>query len=693
MRAACAVAPARVRSTLMPIYAVTIFVSAFLLFLLQPITAKQILPWFGGSAAVWTTCLVFFQTTLLLGYAYSDAVTRRLSPKAQVGLHVALLLLSCLLLPIVPGARWKPLGTENPSFLILGLLAATVGLPYFLLATTSPLVQAWFARSFPGRSPYRLFALSNLASMLALLGYPFALEPWVATRLQSYGWSAAYGGFALLTAAAAWQSLRAGPSLAHAAAARSGADESRPTLNQQLLWAALAATGSYLLLAVSNHICQNIASIPLLWIVPLSIYLLTFILCFDGTRWYRRELFLALLAAALGVMAWTVADQDLTHRLGLQIGVFCSGLFLACMFCHGELARLKPAPRHLTRFYLMVSLGGAIGSALVGLVAPLVLPAYFELAFGLVVCAALLVFQVRRMHKVFPALAGAALLFSLGAAGWGIHSFYDNVLVATRNFYGVLRVQEWDAGTANDHLSLIHGTILHGTQYPSPELERRPTTYYTPTSGIGRALESLHPSLTPIKVGIIGLGTGTIATYGSTGDTYRFYDINPAVVGIAKRQFTFLAKSDATIEIALGDARLSLEREAPQGFDVLAIDAFSSDAIPVHLITIEALSIYRRHMKPGGIIAFHVTNRYLNLAPVVQQLADAAGLHAVQVADDGDDALASRSDWVLLSDREEALARGLIQEAAEPVASHPDWRLWTDDFNNVVQVLKKAGDN
>jgi SAM-dependent methyltransferase len=671
----------------MPLYAVTIFVSAFLLFLLQPITAKQILPWFGGTAAVWTTCLVFFQTTLLLGYAYADAVTRRLSPRAQLGLHVALLVLSCALLPIIPGARWKPLGTENPSLLILGLLAATVGLPYFLLATTSPLVQAWFARSFPGRSPYRLFALSNLASMLALLGYPLALEPWVATRLQTYGWSTMYAVFVLLTAAAGWQSLRAGPALTPAAEAH-GADEAPPPLGRQLLWAALAATGSYLLLAVSNHICQNIASIPLLWVVPLSIYLLTFILCFDSTRWYRRELFLALLTGALGVMAWTLADPDLTQRLEVQIGVFCAGLFLACMFCHGELARLKPAPRYLTRFYLMVALGGAIGSALVGIVAPLVLPAYFELAFGIILCAALLVFQVRLLPKVFPALAGAALLFSVGAAAWGIHKFYENVIVATRNFYGVLRVQEWDAGTPNYHRSLIHGTILHGTQYPSPELERQPTTYYTQTSGIGRAVESLHPSLTPLKVGIIGLGTGTIATYGSRGDIYRFYDINPAVVGIAKRQFTFLGKSDATIEIALGDARLSLERESPQGFDVLAIDAFSSDAIPVHLITIEALSIYRRHMKPGGIIAFHVTNRYLNLAPVVQQLATAAGMHAVLIADDGDVGVASRSDWVLVSDSADALARVPIDEVAEPIAAHPNWRLWTDDFNNVLQVLK-----
>jgi SAM-dependent methyltransferase len=677
----------------MPLYAATIFFSAFLLFLLQPITAKQILPWFGGSAAVWTTSLFFFQTTLLLGYAYSDAVARRLPPKAQAKLHIVLLALSFALLPIVPGTQWKPLGGENPSFLILGLLAATIGLPYFLLATTSPLVQAWFARSFPGRSPYRLFALSNLASMLALLGYPFALEPWVTTRIQSYGWSAAYVVFALLTAASAWLSLRAGKPVAPGGASIRNTSEALPAFGRQLLWTLLAATGSYLLLAVSNHISLNIASIPLLWIAPLSIYLLTFILCFDSTRWYRREIFLAMLAAALGVMAWTLADQDLTHRLELQIGVFGAGLFIACMFCHGELARLKPLPRHLTRFYLMVALGGALGSALVGLLAPLVLPAYFELALGLVFCAALFVFQVRRMHPVFVVLALASLLFSVGAAGWGINAFYENTVSATRNFYGVLRVQEWNKGTANYRRSLISGTILHGTQYPSPELERRPTTYYTQTSGIGRALESLHPSLRPLKVGVIGLGTGTIATYGSKGDVYRFYEINPAVIGIARRDFSFLAKSDATIEIALGDARLSLEREAPQRFDLLAIDAFSSDAIPVHLITAEALAIYRRHMKPGGIIAFHLTNRYLNLVPVVQKLAEAQGLRAVLVADDGEDPMGSRSDWVLLSDSETALGKEPIDEAAEAIEPRPDWRLWTDDFNNIVQVLKARGED
>ncbi|MEP7276236.1 MAG: fused MFS/spermidine synthase [Betaproteobacteria bacterium] len=670
--------------------ALTIFASAFLLFLVQPIIAKQILPWFGGSAAVWTTCLVFFQSALLAGYAYADWNVRRLAPRRGAQVHVALLLLSVALLPIVPGAGWKPAGTENPIWLILGLLAATIGLPYFLLSTTSPLVQAWFARRHPGRSPYRLFALSNLASMLALIGYPFLLEPWVATRMQAYGWSAGYALFVLLCIVTAFAGLRA-----PAAGARAGADpatrlgERPPSVARQMLWCVLAATGSLLLLAVSNHITQNIAAVPLLWIVPLAIYLLTFILCFDSTVWYRREMFLSMGAAALGVMAWTLADPRLTHDLDIQLGVFCIGLFIACMFCHGELARSKPAPRHLTRFYLMISLGGALGAALVGIVAPLALPAYFELAFGLVACALLLVWQVRRDGAAFATLAVASSVATLGCAVWGMQEFYQSTILGARNFYGVLRVQEVGGDDHNRKRQLIHGTILHGNQYLSAVFRRQPSTYYTTTSGVGRALESMHPRTDPLKVGVIGLGTGTLATYGSTGDVYRFYDINPAVFGIARDYFTYLGDSDATIETALGDARLSLEREPPQGFDLLAIDAFSSDAIPVHLITAEALDVYRRHMKPGGVIAFHVTNRFLDLVPVVKALADHAGLHAVWVRDEGEGALSSRSDWVLLSDAGTVLDATRVAEASSEFVEHPEWRLWTDDFNNLVQVLKR----
>ncbi len=678
------------------LYAVTIFISAFLLFLVQPVMAKQILPWFGGSAAVWTTCLVFFQTTLLAGYAYSDLAIHRLTPRVQVRLHIVLLLVSFVVLPIVPGARWKPTGAEDPLWLILGLLAATIGLPYFLLSTTSPLVQAWFARARGGASPYRLFALSNLASMLALVGYPFLLEPWVPTRMQAIGWSIAYALFVGLCAAAGVASVRRlrAPEVLPLQAARGAAGggtalgEAPPVAARQFLWCTLAATGSLLLLSVSNHITQNIASVPLLWIAPLAIYLLTFILCFDASGWYRRDIFLAMLAAGLGVMAWTLADSDLTHELAIQIGVFCGGLFLACMFCHGELVRLKPAPKYLTRFYLMISLGGAGGSVLVGLIAPLVLPAHFELAGGLVLCALLLLWQVRRDHVVFGVLGLVAAVATVACGVWSIRQFYEDVIVSTRNFYGVLRVTEWGSDEANHRRSLTHGTILHGTQFLAPDLRRRPTTYYTATSGIGRLLEALHPRRDPIRVGVIGLGTGTIATYGSKSDVYRFYDINPDVITIAQRDFTFLGDSDATIELALGDARLSLEREPPQNFDVLAVDAFSSDAIPVHLITSEAVAIYQRHLKPGGVIAFHVTNRYLDLVPVVEALGEAHGLAALHIRDDTKDGMTSISDWVLLSDNASLFKRPELAEFATPITKRPDWRLWTDDFNNLVQVLR-----
>lgn len=677
----------------MLLYAATVFLSAFLLFLVQPIMAKQILPWFGGSAAVWTTCLVFFQAALLAGYAYADLVVHRLHPRAQIKVHTVLLLVSLVVLPIVPGAHWKPTGAESPSWLILGLLALTVGLPYFLLSTTSPLIQVWFARANAGASPYRLFALSNFASMLALVGYPFLLEPWAPTRAQALGWSVGYALFVGLCAAAGWVSLRnvATPTSASATTrSQSSAAETSeppPTPARQILWCTLAATASLLLLAVTNHITQNVAAVPLLWILPLALYLSTFILCFDSNRWYRRDVFLAMLAAGLSVMAWTLADPKLTHELALQIGVFCAGLFLACMFCHGELARLKPAPAYLTRFYLMISLGGALGSAFVGLVAPRVLPAYFELAGGLVLAAMLLAWQVRRAHIVFSALAVIAVLVTLGGAVWSIREFYDNTIVATRNFYGVLRVQVYGQTDATRRRSLISGTILHGTQYLAPDLREQPTTYYTPTSGIGRLLEALNPSITPLKVGVIGLGAGTLATYGARDDIYRFYDINPAVLVIANRDFTFLKDSDATIEVVLGDARLALEREPSQQFDVLVVDAFSSDAIPVHLMTVQALGVYLRHMKPGGVIAFHVTNRYLNLVPVVAALANAHRLQMIHVDDEAEDG-ASRSDWLLLSERRESLDRPELTESAKEVEVRKDWRLWTDDFNNLVQVLK-----
>ena len=681
----------------MVLYALTIFVSAFLLFLIQPVIAKQILPWFGGSAAVWTTCLVFFQCALLAGYFYSDWTTRRLTVKQQAWLHIVLTLIALVLLPIIPDAAWKPQGDEQPSLRILMLLAATIGLPYFLLATTSPLVQAWFARAYPGASPYRLFALSNFASMLALLGYPFFIEPWVATRQQAVGWSTGFGLFALLIAASAWFGLRTARAEAsmEAGGAASVAAPPAPDWSEKLLWVSFSALGSILLLAVSNHLTQNISSIPLLWIVPLVLYLITFILCFDAkegrTGWYQRALFLPLLAVAILAMSWTLADKDMHFRLYWQIGLFLAGLFIACMVCHGELVAHKPHPAHLTQFYLMVSEGGAMGALLVGVVAPLTLPAYFELEIGIVLVAALVTLSLwRRMHWSVVAVGVLVTGASIAGAIYTVAQFREDVVVMSRNFYGTLRVKEYNPPDVEYRKrSLVHGAILHGDQYMDPPYNRSATTYYKAASGIGRILllkEKQRPEVAR-RIGVIGLGTGTIATYGNKGDVMRFYDINPDVVTIARRDFTYLKDSDATIEISLGDARLNLEREPPQNFDVLAIDAFSSDSIPVHLITLEAVAIYEKHLKPDGVIAFHVSNRFLDLKPVIQQIAEKRGLHVAWVRDTYDDG-STTSDWVLLSRVNGQFLKPEILDASYIIAPQPGWRLWTDDFNNLVQVMK-----
>ncbi|MBL0124737.1 MAG: fused MFS/spermidine synthase [Betaproteobacteria bacterium] len=684
----------------MLLYALTIFVSAFLLFLIQPVIAKQILPWFGGSAAVWTTCLVFFQCALLAGYFYSDLTTRKLSARRQAILHVALIAIALLLLPIIPDAAWKPQGDEQPSIRILLLLAATIGLPYFLLATTSPLVQAWFSRSYPDASPYRLFALSNLASMLALIGYPFLFEPWISTRQQAVGWSAGFGLFAALIAASAWFGLRSTSEAIAADATDIPVPEAiaippAPAIKQKLMWILLSALGSILLLAVSNHLTQNISSIPLLWLAPLVLYLITFILCFDAkvgeAGWYQRKLFVPLLAVAIVAMAWTLADKDMHFKLYWQIGLFLTGLFVACMFCHGELVARKPHPAYLTTFYLMVSVGGALGSMLVGVVAPLTLPAYFELEIAIVLLAALATATLwKRFHIGFVGIGAMVCVFTILAAIYTVKEFREDVVLMTRNFYGTLRVKEYTPADRENHKrSLVHGAILHGEQYLYPPYNRAATTYYKAKSGVGRILllmERRNPDA-PRKVGVIGLGTGTIAAYGNKVDTVRFYDINPQVVTIANREFTYLKDTPAKVEISLGDARLNLEREPAQNFDVLAIDAFSGDSIPVHLITLEALDIYRKHMKPDGVIAFHVSNRFLDLKPVVQMIAEERGLKVAWVRDTYEDG-STTSDWVLLAKTNTLLMNPAILDATYIIPPEPGWKLWTDDFNNIVQVMR-----
>ncbi|MBI2294675.1 MAG: fused MFS/spermidine synthase, partial [Betaproteobacteria bacterium] len=652
----------------------------------------QILPWFGGAAAVWATCLVFFQSVLLFGYAYADWTARRLAPRRQAWLHLALLAASLATLPIIPDADWKP-GVEGgaPTLLILGVLGATIGMPYFLLSTTSPLVQAWFWQCFRHAVPYRLFALSNFASLLALLSYPVLVEPFLPLAVQSWSWSIAYLVFAILCAATALVSTRgpratAAPAASLAAAART---EPAPSISDRLVWIALSAMGSCLLLAITNHLTQNIASIPFLWVVPLSLYLITFILCFDHPRWYRRSVFLPLAALLLPAMAWYSDSLNLWTAAPL----YMAGLFVCCMFCHGELTLLKPGPQHLTTFYLMVSVGGAIGALLVGIAAPSLLTGYYELGITLVACAALLYYRTHsgRWWIANGALAVVAVTTTFTVVN--IVEYLSDTRVILRNFYGVVRTRDFPEPVP--FRVMYHGAINHGGQLLDAAYRNRPSSYFGPTSGYGRVFASLPE--TPRRVGVIGLGAGAIAAYARPGDLFRFYEIDPQVAAVALKEFTFLRDSPAPMEIILGDGRLSLEREPAQSYDLLAVDAFSGDSIPMHLLTREAMATYVRHLKPDGVIVFQATNRFVDIAPVVERLAAEFGMTAAMVTDwpassDGADYWLSGTDQIVVTRNERRnerlLAAEPIRSVAEALAPRDGFRVWTDDFYNLLRILK-----
>lgn len=675
----------------MPIYALTIFASAFLLFLVQPIMAKQILPWFGGSAAVWTTCLMFFQLVLLFGYAYADWTIRFLKPRPQVILHVTLLVVSLVSLPIIAGSGWKPAGDEDPTWLILGLLTATIGLPYFLLSTTGPLLQAWFARSFPeAKNVYRLFALSNGASLIALIAYPFVVEPYITTHEQSLGWSIGYALFAALCVTSAVFSLRLAQQAAAAPERNSEADGPAPRATDYLLWLTLSAMGSFMLIAVTNHITHDVASVPFLWILPLTLYLLSFVFCFEGRNWYQRKYFFGPLLVILGAMAWALHTDGGVMDIKQAIPLFAAGLFVMCMFFHGELAALKPTPRHLTGYYLMISLGGAVGGLLVGFVAPKLFNTYYEFGIGLAFTALLAAYVARRSMILVPALALVAAGFTI----FHVHTYIDmlsnDARVMARNFYGTLRVKDFgDETSITGTRRLMHGVIMHGEQFLAPAKRMEPTTYYGPDSGVGRIIGIKRDLQKEIRVGVVGLGAGTLAVYGRKGDLYRFYEINPQVIDVAMKEFTYLRDTPAKTENLLGDARLTMEREPAQHYDVLAIDAFSSDSIPTHLMTHQAMGIYLKNMKADGVIAFHVTNRFLHLAPVVKRIADENGLHTMLVSDNPDDASDfAKTDWVLVSRSAQALADKRITGASETIGEIPGLKLWTDNFNNLFKILK-----
>jgi SAM-dependent methyltransferase len=676
----------------MPLFASTILLSAFLLFLVQPIIAKQILPWFGGTSAVWTTCLVFFQVVLLAGYTYSHLTTRYLSLKQQAGLHIALLAVSLLFLPIVPSEVLKPAAGADAALRIVVLLVTTIGLPYFLLSSTGPLLQKWVAPRYPEKSVYRLFALSNFGSLIGLLAFPFAIEPFSTSHAQSIVWSVAYAVFAVACAISAWKASGSAPAI-DATSTNRDPEGPVPRLADYALWLVFAALGSVLLLATTSHVTQNIASVPFLWVLPLSLYLLTFVVAFEGRQgrgWYQRAWFLFPTLLLLVAMAAGLSANRGVLDVSLAVPLYTVGMAMAAFFCNGELALSKPVPRYLTQFYLTISLGGALGGMLVGLVAPRIFPTYFELPVALVLLASLAVFVARKTRW----LIGPAIVATLATAWFGseyIGFLRDDVVYMHRNFYGTLRVKEQGEGDKQVR-RLLHGVILHGEQPTINANRLEPGTYYARTSGIGRAIEAKQ-SAGPVRLGFVGLGVGTLSAYGRAGDVVRFYELDPDVLALAKNQFSYLSSSPAAIEFVIGDARLSMEREllsgALQRYDVLAIDAFSSDSIPVHLITSEATALFFKHLKPDGILAFHISNRFLDLKPVLANIAQANGLVARLVTDSpGDDSSASITDWVLLARSVEVFNDARLAEVAEAIEPNPDFSLWTDQFNNLIDVLK-----
>ncbi len=704
-------------------YALAIFWSAFLLFLVQPILGKQILPWFGGTPGVWTTCLLFFQILLLGGYMYAHASSAWLKPRGQALLHVTLLTLSLWFLPIVADPAYRTAVDAAPTWQILSLLAFTIGAPYFLISATGPLLQAWFAHTHSA-SPYRLYALSNVGSLLALLSYPFLVEPNLRLGAQTTDWSWGYVLFVVACGLCAAQLAfssekdRAGSDQATSAEHVGGDDErdQRPTAGLMALWLGLASTASAMLMATTNQICQEVAVVPFLWILPLTLYLLSFIICFDSPRWYDRRVFLPLLVLSV-VAATEMLFLGVNAPILAQIGTSCVALFATAMVCHGELVRSKPTTSHLTLFYLFVATGGAVGGVLVAIIAPRLFTGFWEYHLSLVAGCLLAVLALARepggSWQRRPNWLTAVLLLGFLALGAGltIHSIYYNrgVVYASRNFYGLLRVRDaMDTHTDPQTKEvfhwpvrkLVHGAIWHGMQWLDEDKQRWPTSYYSPHSGVGIAIQQ-HPRRngelvgdTGLHIGIVGLGTGTVAALGQRGDRFRFYEINPDVIHVAQEYFTYLSHSDASSEVVEGDARLMLEKElessGPHLFDILVMDAFSSDAIPMHLLTTECVDMYWKHLKPDGILIVNILNRNVDLQPIIRAIADHSHREARVFHENGN---ASRglfvTSWAIVTSNREFLDSFAVAAGAQPLPEDLPDVVWTDDYGSLWQVLRR----
>jgi hypothetical protein len=676
------------------LYSCVIFCSAFLLFLVEPLAAKQILPVLGGSSAVWITCLVFFQLMLLMGYLYAHWITRHASKEAQRNIHIAMLVAACVLL--VAQSHHHP-GLQNvsahPVAAIFIMLMAGIGLPFFLLASTSPLLQVWLSWQEENRILYRLFALSNAGSLLALIAYPTLVEPHLTLRLQWALWSAGFACYAILGSILAQKTYASSQTTAPLPPDAIDNKAEPATSRQQWLWFLLPMAAAMQLSAVTEHLTQNIAAIPLLWVLPLAAYLLTFILAFDAPSLYRRWLIVRLLVVMLASLGYMLTKTDMTIAIGISILFFLVEIFVACYFCHAEVCALRPQrASEATRFYLFIAAGGVTGTFFIGIACPFLFAANYDTAIAFAATAALALAVTWHDGWAQRLLwsTGTVLLCALLVM---LHTVYaTESLIEMRSFYGPLRVKQ--THTPPQALTvriLLNGAVEHGIQWFAPAFHKTPTTYYAENSGVGLALELCCTGRSR-NVGVIGLGAGTLAAYGQPGDRFRFYEINSQVKTIAQHLFTYLRDSPAQISFADGDARISLTQEPPQHFDVLVVDAFSGDAIPLHLLTREAMTLYQKHLSNDGILAFHISNQYLNLAPEIALLASSAGMQARLIDSPPNDARGEyAATWVLVSSSTDFFHRPTILLVARTIPDQPGLHLWTDDYSSLLPIMRWLG--
>jgi len=668
------------------VFGVAVFLGSFLLFLVEPIAAKQLLPILGGSAAVWITCLVFFQTALLCAYLYAHWLSR----SSRWNMHSMLLLLAAAAAIMCAVRSYGVgIGAEHPIATVFVALSEWIGLPFLMLGATSPLLQVWWARIEASEVPYRLFALSNLASLLALALYPSLIEPHFTLQMQRIGWAFGFAVFAILSIALTWKT-RSAPAASGQINVEEATSLPRSPLSHKILWVLLPMGAAMQLSAVTSYLTANIAAIPLLWILPLAVYLITIILAFQFPHLLPRGLVTRLLIVMLGGLAYMLSKTDVSIPMRIGILFFLIEVFVSCYFCHSEAVVLRPKrTSESTLFYLLFAAGGALGSFLIGIASPLVFRFNYDLALTFLVTA-LLAFIVtwnegwsQRMLWAVASIMMAVLV------SWVHIASQRETIAAVRNFYGTLRVKQNHGYPGSVMRTLTNGTIQHGTQYFGTEqLRRTPTTYYAEDSGVGLAIRFCCQGR-PRRIGVIGLGAGTLAAYGKPGDTIRFYEINPAVAPIAQNVFTYIRDSGARVEIVEGDGRLSLVHEEPQRFDVLVVDAFSGDAIPLHLLTTQAVALYRKHLARGGVLAFHISNQHVDLEPPIALLAKAAGMEAVRVSSGPKDEIGEfGATWMLLTDDAAFLARPEVAAHAHAAAEKPGLKVWTDDYSSLLPVLR-----